>query len=172
MPSILFRLTLVAFTFTLVLQDSPAKAAPPTFQGGIAGIELCPQSVCGAAIFIFEYQGLVDGRLRDGWGWMAMNHDDLPDQLFGVSAITGGEGAIYIGHRRYRVSVNGGVLVLIGINNPFIFDDDFAVLVSIDICKSKRQCREHAFGNFLQPGILSHQTLIPTIIGPLTPVGP
>ncbi|MAG92696.1 MAG: hypothetical protein CMJ48_02945 [Planctomycetaceae bacterium] len=40
---------------------NPSRAAGPDITGAISGIELCEQSVCGAAIFVGVFYGTVDG---------------------------------------------------------------------------------------------------------------
>jgi hypothetical protein len=159
------RLWIAAAAIALFAPVRSSLAAAPVFDGGIAGLELAPQSVAGAAIFIFEYRGLVNGRTRSGWGWIAVNHGELPADLEDDPApIFGGIGEIYIGLQRFKVDINGGFLTLIDVNDPDVFDDDFGVMLSVDIANLLKQSREHEFG-----GVLSHEPLIPTIIGELAP---
>jgi hypothetical protein len=158
------RLWIVAVAIALFAPVRSSFAAAPTFDGGIAGLELAPQSVAGAAIFIFEYQGQVNGRPRTGWGWIAVNHDELPAEPGTSAVIFGGIGEIYIGVQRFKIDVNGGLLTLIDLNDPDVFDDDFGVLLSVDISNRQKQSRAHDF-----EGVLSHEPLIPTIVGALVP---
>ncbi len=158
------RPRLFTLCFALCLASQPAVAAPPVFDGGIDGLELAAQSTAGAAIFIFGYEGPVNGRTRHGWGWIAVNHEELPGDAGESSAITGGVGEIYIGFIRYQVSVTGGLLTLTNHNDPDVFDDDFDVVMNVGICNFFGQCGAHAFA-----GELSHVPLIPTIRGALLP---
>lgn len=158
------RLWIAAAVIALFAPVRSSLAAPPVFDGGIAGLELAPQSIAGAAIFIFEYRGQVNGRSRSGWGWIAVNHDELPAAEGDSAVIFGGVGEIYIGLQRFKVNVNGGFLTLIDLNDPDVFDDDFGVFLSVDIANLFKQSREHEFD-----GVLSHEPLIPTIVGALAP---
>jgi hypothetical protein len=139
------------------------RAAEPKLDGAIGGIELAPQSLVGAAVFVFDYRGLVDGRVRRGWGWMAITHEDLPTGGE-VAMITGGFGEIYIGLRRFDVDVYLGMLTLNSDHGTTAFDDDFDVYLSADISNFFGQTRAHDFH-----GLLSHKPFPPTIVGQLVP---
>jgi hypothetical protein len=154
---------LVAFGIALFISTS-ARAAAPQLDGAISGIELAPQSLVGAAVFVFEYHGVVNGQSHKGWGWMAVTHEDLPKDLFESSLITGGFGEIYVGLRRFDVEVYSGLLTLVDDHNTARFDDDFAVEVSVDIGNFFSQTAAHGF-----EGLLSHVPFPPTIVGELTP---
>jgi hypothetical protein len=159
------RLWIAAAVIALFAPVRSSLAAAPVFNGGIGGLEIAPQSVAGAAIFLFEYRGQVNGRTRSGWGWIAVKHDELPTELGDPPAlIFDGIGEIYIGLQRFKVDVNGGLLALIDANDPDVFDDDFGVMLSVDISNLLKQSREHEF-----EGVLSHEPLIPTIVGTLVP---
>lgn len=157
------RICLSSVLIALLASVNAAVAAPPSFEGAINGRELLPQSLFGAALFVFEYRGLVDGRQRRGWGWIAVNHEELPAGEGETALIAGGEGEIFVGFRRYDVDVNGGLLTLTDIKDPDVFDDVFGVQLSVDICR-RGECAEHLFD-----GELNHEPFIPTIIGGMTP---
>ncbi|MGD9858251.1 MAG: hypothetical protein AB7U20_25195 [Planctomycetaceae bacterium] len=78
----------------LLAVSSMSVAAPPALYVQVGGLELLPQSLFGAALFIFEVRGEVDGVQRRGWGWVAVNHKPLPAGEGDSSLIVGGQGAI------------------------------------------------------------------------------
>jgi hypothetical protein len=161
------RLCVLVLFAALLVPSGSASAAAPALDGRISGLELASQEMVGAAVFVFEYEGLVDGRVRRGFGWIAVNHEALKDFVGGESRILGGVGEIIIGLKRFEIEVNGGLLTLIRDPDPDVFDDVFSVSLSVDICNRQGQCAEHTFD-----GVLSHETPIPTIIGDLSPEGP
>src|SRR5262245_14173586 len=128
----------------LLVPASSASAAAPSLDGRITGLELASQEMVGAAVFVFEYEGLLDGRLRRGFGWIAVNHTALPETEDDDPAlILGGFGEIVVGLRRFDIEVNDGLLPLIDAGDPDVFDDVFGVHLSVDICNRLGQCREH-----------------------------
>jgi hypothetical protein len=162
------RLGIAAVLIAVLASFSSTRAAEPLLDGRIRGLELAPQSLAGAAIFLFAYEGDVNGRSRKGLGWIAVQHDELPDELTDPpAAILDGFGEIYIGLRILEVEVNGGALELTDLNEPDVFDDNFNVTLSVDICNLLGQCAEHTFA-----GELSHVPAIPTIQGTLVPGAP
>jgi hypothetical protein len=44
----------------------------------VSGIELCPQFICGSAIFSSVFQGSVDDKPTKGVFSVSVNHDALP----------------------------------------------------------------------------------------------
>jgi hypothetical protein len=53
-------------------------------------VELCPQFVCDAAVFIGKFKGNVDKRRANGGFFVSVNHEPLPAALQ-FAKITGGE---------------------------------------------------------------------------------
>ncbi|MGD9856293.1 MAG: hypothetical protein AB7U20_15215 [Planctomycetaceae bacterium] len=145
----------------LLAVPSTLAAAPPALNVQVGGLELLPQSLFGAALFLFEVRGEVDGAQRRGWGWVAVNHEPLPEAEMDSSFIVGGEGAIYIGLRAYDIEINGGLLTLTDLKDPAIFDDAFEVLMDATISR-RGQSAAHLFA-----GELDHEPFPPTIIGQL-----
>lgn len=148
----------------LCVSPSTVAAKPPLLDGDITGIELAPQSLAGAAVFIFDFQGSVDGRNRRGWGFIAAKHADLPVVEGESSRIEDGFGAIFIGFQWYRVDVNLGILTLVDDHDTPDFDDDFHIILPADIRGLFRGRREHVI-----EGVLSHVPFPPTIVGELSP---
>jgi hypothetical protein len=159
---------IAAALLTVLVPWNAARSATPILDGAISGIELAPQSIAGAAIFVFAFDGELNGRDRRGFGWIAVQHEELPDELTDEpAAILDGVGEIYIGLRRFDIDVAGGTLELSNLNDPDVFDDDFTVTLSVQICNFFGQCAEHTFA-----GELSHVPVIPTIDGTLVPGSP
>lgn len=148
-------LTSVVLGFALVAGSVPVRAASdPVIEGRTAGIELCPQSVCGYAVFVSIFDGRVGGIPRTfGTVSVAVTHEDLPDP--GQSAdITGGVWRIrLLGGRVFTGLVLSGELT----NNG---DDTFTVDAELLILRG-------GTGTFSFNGILSHQVFPPTIEGVL-----
>ena len=88
MNACLRRASLLCFMSLLV--TSISLASDPQIQGQVAGVEICTQQFCGAAIFVGSFQGTVDGRPAFGYWTAGVNHETpLPD-LFETKKITGG----------------------------------------------------------------------------------
>jgi hypothetical protein len=146
--------------FTLVsLTANPAVAASPRVNGTIAGIEICPQSVCGAAVFLFDFRGELNDRPARGFGWFAIVHQDLPAPD-AKSDILYGTGVLTIGLHRLEIGVIGGHLYGAELID-MVGSDVFGVDAGLVIWNRRGQWRLHVFEN----GLLDHETLIPTIEG-------
>jgi hypothetical protein len=66
------------------------QASDPAFiDGDVYGVELCPQDLCGSAVFVGLFGGRIDGRYQFGVVGVGVTHDALPEPGFS-SAITGG----------------------------------------------------------------------------------
>jgi hypothetical protein len=77
-------------------------ASAPVIQGDVFGVELCPQSVCGAAIFVAVFHGQIGGNPNAvATVAVAVTHDDLPDPGQ-FAAITGGVWELKTIWRRFR----------------------------------------------------------------------
>ena len=117
------------------------------------GIELCPQSVCGAAIFAGILHGQV-GNNPHAFGTfaVAITHDTpLPEEGDPPVALTGGVFEFRIGLRRIRGIVAGGLLSNDG-GNTFLTR---AVLV----------LTSGGAGTVVYEGALDHNVFPPTVIG-------
>jgi hypothetical protein len=117
-----------AFLITALLLATVPVAADSILQGDIEGLELCPQFICGAAIFVGGFDGEVNGLPRHGIFLSAINHDpELPDELDEEVAITGGLWNIRLPFRTIRGSVVEGILRSNGDNT---FDVEMDLLVA------------------------------------------
>lgn len=139
----------------LMLSVAPARAAStPVVNVMTYGIELCPQSICGAAIFTGVLYGRVGSRPAViGTFVVAVTHEDLPAPL-GTAAITGGAFELAVGLQRIRGVVSGGTLF----NNG---DNTFTVNATLTILSG-------GSGTLHYQGLLNHNVFPPTVIGPLT----
>jgi hypothetical protein len=63
----------------LLITAQPAIASSPAIEGEISGVEVCIQSVCGAAIFTGTCDCTVRGRAAPGLFWVTVQYDELPD---------------------------------------------------------------------------------------------
>ena len=129
---------------------APAQAAAiPVINAAAFGIELCPQSICGSAIFV----GVINGQVgtnpyATGTFAVSVIHEDLPAPGL-QSAITGGVFDIRVGLRRIRGVVAGGSLTNSG-------DGTFAVAMTLVATD----------GSLLTfQGTLNHNVFPPTITG-------
>jgi hypothetical protein len=86
LSSLLGILVSVLFAVHPVSAAPDSQALPQGIDVLIEGPELCPQSVCGAAIFVGGFRGRVDWNpSATGLFWSAVNHDPLPTVLGGTA---------------------------------------------------------------------------------------
>jgi hypothetical protein len=113
----LWCLILVGFLF--LGSSSVTAESKPTVQGEILGVEFCPQSVCGAALFGGFFVGQVgNNRHAVGTCAVAVNHEPLPPPGASVD-LTGGLWELKAGGRRVRGGVGEGTLFNNG-DNTFL----------------------------------------------------
>jgi hypothetical protein len=137
---------------TLLLATLPVAAdSVPVIEGSIAGVEFCPQSICGSAIFAGQFTGLVNGRSERGVFLGAITHDPLPEA--GDSAfITGGLWLI----RTPRRALSGYVLPVGTLTNNG--NNTFTVEMTMVLLRG-------GVGTLQFTGLLNHNVFPPTIIG-------
>ena len=134
----------------LLFLAAPARAARNPTDASAFGIELCPESICGSAIFTGILSGTVAGvDTRLGTFTVAVLHDDLLPNKGDITLINGGQFQLRAGLRTVRGTIIGGQLVTNG-------DGTFDVLMQL--VSSTGQ-------SFLFVGRLSHNTFPPTIVG-------
>lgn len=134
----------------LLVFAAPVRAAAPTTDASAFGIELCPQSICGSAIFTGFLWGEVAGvNAAPGSFLVSVKHDDLPTESHPLSLITGGAFELRAGLRTVRGTIVDGTLTYLG-------NDLFSVEMSL-------VARNGSTMTF--QGFLSHQTFPPTIWG-------
>ena len=111
----------VATLLVLTCDARTAQASIPLINLEALGIELCPQSFCGAAIFVGLLHGQVDNRSALGTFALAVNHDELPtDPLDPVTLHPGGAFEFRFGLRRIRGEIVEG-LIIRNIDDPNTF---------------------------------------------------
>jgi hypothetical protein len=152
MRAVIPGLTSLGVLSVLLLQPGTAQAAGPRLEGVIDGIEICTQDMCGGAIFLFRFDGKLNGRRATGWGWVEVRHETLPD--VGEAGILGGEGELWIGFRRFCLEVPqfGGTLAGAW--------PDYEIGMQVNIRDLWGRTGVHGF-----VGLLSHQDFPPTIFG-------
>ena len=128
-----------------VRADSVAPIA-----GGVHGIELCIQAICGKAIFAGLFQGRIGTNSRAlGLVAVAVNHDPLP--LPGKhAAITGGRWQILSGLRLIGGSATGDLFAL----------DEKRFIVTVDMSIDQGGSGEVTF-----TGLLDHNPFPPSLDG-------
>jgi hypothetical protein len=125
-------------------------AADSLLQGDIDGIELCPQSLCGLAVFAGGFDGSINGAPRHGVFLAGITHDpQLPDENGESVAITGGSFLIRVPFRTVQGAVLGGSLTS---NGDQTFDVEMVLFV-----------RGGGLESFV--GTLRHDVFPPTIAG-------
>lgn len=143
---------------TLLVLASGVRSAEavsvPFIDVNTFGVELCPQSICGAAIFVGVLHGQV-GANPNAFGTyaVAVTHAPLPPPLM-AAPITGGVFEFRIGLRRIRGVVVGGMLV----NNA---NNTFAAQATLLITSG-------GSGTVVFTGLLDHNVFPPTVIGEVT----
>jgi hypothetical protein len=134
----------------LVLLSARAHGAARTTNALAFGIELCPQFICGSAIFTGVLSGEIAGiETSQGSFTVSVNHDDLPTTLGETVAITGGSFQLRAGTRTFRGTIIGGTLTLAA-------PGEFAVRMLLV---------SPTAGSLEFDGTLSHNTFPPTISG-------
>lgn len=144
----------ILVVLALMVGVTPARAAStPVINVMTYGVELCQQSVCGAAIFTGVLYGRVGNRPAVGTFVVAVTHEDLPPPSE-TAAITGGSFELAIGLQRIKGVVSDGTLL----NNG---DNTFTVDATLTIVSG-------GSGTLHYQGLLNHNVFPPTVIGPLT----
>lgn len=129
--------------------------------GTIDGFEIALQGGSHGALFVFGFEGQVDGRAKKGWGWIEVFHEPLPEPG-GEPALISGHGVLWIGLRRYTIDNLAGSLAASETEDA-IFEVEDGIL---DITDRRDGSVPHDFA-----GALSHQTFPPTISGTIAPGG-
>jgi hypothetical protein len=145
----------VAILFVLTCGARPAHAQSiPFINIDTFALELCPQSICGAAIFVGVLHGQVGLNPHAiGTFSVAITHDPLPPNEGDVAEITGGVFEFRIGLRRIR----GVVLPRVsGIRNNG--DNTFGIRAVLAITSG-------GAGILIHEGVLNHNVFPPTEIG-------
>lgn len=149
------RVTALLLAVTILTAGASLTTAKsiPIIAVSISGIELCTQSVCGAANFAGVIRGRVGNRnMATGNFQVAINHDPLPAP-HAESDITGGSWSLSSGQQLFSGTVADGTLFNNG-DNTFTVD---AVMV----------LKKGGTGQLHYHGTLNHNNVIPTVTGTL-----
>jgi hypothetical protein len=137
-----------------MLGSTSARAASlPNVQGTVSGIELCPQFICGVAVFAGAFHGQIGwNRWALGTIAVAVTHDPLPE-VGDCANITGGAWELRAGLRRIGGYVQGRLCA----NADDTFDVETQLVMTYG-----------GVGTIDFYGLLDHNYLIPRISGAIT----
>jgi len=138
----------LAFSAVRISADSV-----PSLSGIASGIELCPQFICGFALFAGQFKGEVNSHPAKGSFSAAIVHQDLP-AIGGTAAILGGEWTITAGRRLFTGNVTNGTLL--NLNGT-----QFCVTMTMELTGG-------GTGEVFFSGVLDHGPFPPTIAGYVT----
>ena len=144
----------------VVSATTPAHASNPPVNGAVAGKELCPQFICGAAIFAGGFQGQIGNLNTSGVITTALKHTDpLPVVKTDPPAvILGGVWEVRTLFQRVSgIAMPAGTIASNG-------DKTFHVNVVLKLTGSGQS------GFLLFSGTLDHNPLIPSFFGTLTEI--
>ena len=148
MKQSLCQLGVVAL-FLIAVQ--PVGASSSTIAGEISGVELCPETACGAAIFTGTFQGTVGNQPTPGFFWVAVQHETLP--IAGISSpIFGGKWSLSTFWGKFDGAVLGGSIFNNGNNT-------FNVSVTLEL--------KSGTGELFGEAVLNHNDFPPTVEGKL-----
>jgi len=148
------RLSWLTLAAVVAMASTLRADSNPQIAGFVAGLELCPQSICGSAVFAGRFVGRVDGRLAFGTFLGAINHDPLPEP-YETASITGGQWLIWTWRNRFEGVAPRGTLT----NNG---DNTFTVVLNMVLT-------DGGVGTITFTGLLDHNVFPPTIAGTITP---
>lgn len=143
------RFSWIALAAVLVAGAVSVRADVPFVQGSVATIELCPQSICGVAIFTGVFAGQIESRRAVGSVSVVVKHEDLPESGFSSNILSG---AWQI--QTFTRTIHGGVQSGTLFNNG---DNTFKVHVTMTVAGSPNTV---SFD-----GTLSHKTFPPQLTG-------
>ena len=112
----------------LGLTAQPALAVSrPVIEGHLTGTEVCFQFICRAAIFTGTFEGRVGDNPDATGNWtVQVTHQDLPTEVGGTSAITGGDWQLLAG-QLFGGRVLRGTITFLG-NDQYGIEADLVLL--------------------------------------------
>lgn len=145
-------LVVAAAVLLLVTSRALANSTPPLI-GQLSGSELCPESICGSAVFAGSFLGTVNSKPTAGSFWTGVKHQlPLPTTVGDSVSITGGKWLIWTKRRIYSgIIENGGTITANG-------DDTFTISATLHL-------RRGGIGSVTFVGTLNHNVFPPTIVG-------
>ena len=144
--------SLAGLLAVLLLSVQPAIGSSPIIVAEISGVELCPQSACGAAIFTGTCDCKVDDQHTLGFFWVAVQHASLPEPFLSSPIFAGNWNLTTL-----RGKFSGNVLDGTIFNNN---DSTFTVTVLLRLEKE-------GTGDVIVNGLLDHNDFPPTFEGQL-----
>jgi hypothetical protein len=153
------RFSWLALLVILVVSAAPMRASsvPAPIQGTVAGIELCEEATCGAAIFVTGFAGQVGGHFAIGTILVSVVHElPLPGPNLSVNILGGAWRLTLLNGQTMSGILAHGTLL----NNNG--NGTFHVNVPMVITSG-------GVGGATFDGTLSHNTFPPTISGHITP---
>ena len=150
------RRVFVSVVVSLLIASSPILAVShPAVAGNIAGIELCPQSICGVAAFAGNFAGTVNSKPTAGIFWAGITHGDLPTEIGETAPITGGTWMIRTATKVVAGTVEAGGTLTYNGGNTFTVD------LTMDLTTGGN-------GTLTFTGVLDHNPFPPTIAGTIS----
>ena len=138
----------------LVTPRAMATSVPP-LKGSVSGTELCPQFVCGSAIFAGSFKGTVNGNSTSGSFWTGVTYlSPLPSTGFSTT-ITGGTWLIWTTRGTFAGNVRSGGTITATTNNTF------TVITKLDFTGG-------GSGFVVFRGTLNHNVFPPKIVGTIS----
>lgn len=127
-----FRVIAALLLALLVLPERSASAGPK-LDGKVTGVELCIQSICGQAVFAFDFNGKINGWTRDGSGVVGVNHQSPLPGEGGTVGIIGGSGVIFSGWQPFFIEVKDGTITGATDGDANMVAEKFNVQVNLSI---------------------------------------
>ena len=140
-------LLLAAILSVFLITVRSAIASSPAIVGELSGVELCPESVCDAAIFAGTCDCIVNKRHTVGFFWVAIQHEPLPYPS-ASSDIVGGKWTLTTLNGNFSGKVLGGTIV----NNN---NETFNVTATLRLQKGGN-------GDLTVSGVLDHSDFPPS----------
>jgi hypothetical protein len=145
-----------------VVACSPVRASDPVVAGNIQGVELCPQTVCGSAVFTGLFAGNVGGKFAFGvWAAGVQHGEPLPGETDPPVAITGGQWQLQVvvlqGFRLRKVALSGDLVGALA----FFDTDQFAIEAVMTVLAG-------GTGDIQLDALLDHTVFPPGVSGTLS----
>lgn len=136
----------------ILVGTTPVRAdSLPVIAGAVFGVELCPQSLCGTAVFVGVFSGRVGfNPYALGTIGVAVHHGPLPEIAGDCTPIPDGVWELRVGLRRFRGTAAGGLC--------YNGDNTYGVAVTMEL-------QAGGIGNTTFEGTLDHNVFPPTIVG-------
>ena len=136
----------------IVMTSVTARASAPVVQGLVSGIELCPQSICGVAVFAGVFKGRIGiNPFAIGTIAVAVHHGPLPFIEDVCTPVPDGVWVLSSGLRR----IEGGAA------GTLCYNGDNTWHISVDLVMTS----PGTSGTLNLEGTLDHNKFPPTVQG-------